>query len=63
MFGGPAPGEINFDLIPASSLFLSRRKGERQVEGGSWLGGRFCQGNNMIKCGFLDKLIKPHIVT
>ena len=48
MFGGPAPGEIGLDLIPASSyIFLTRRKGERQVEGGSWLGGRFCQGNNI----------------
>ena len=44
MFGGPAPGEIGLDLVPA---FLTRRKGERQVEGGSWLGGRFCQGNNI----------------
>ena len=63
MFGGPVPGEIGLDLIPALSLFLTRRKGERQVEGGSWLGGRFCQGNNMIKCGFQDKLINSHIVT
>ena len=60
MFGGPAPGEIGLDLIPALSLFLTRRKGEGQVEGGSWLGGRFCQGNMLY--GFLDKLIKPHIL-
>merc|ERR1712107_224892 len=25
----------------------ARRKGERQVEGGSWLGGRFCQGRQV----------------
>ena len=48
MFGGPAPDEIGLDLIPALSLFLSRRKRERQVEGGSWLGGRFCQGKKKL---------------